>query len=56
MITIYNVLGQQISNEKFNTNMLYQKEIGNIEAAYLIVSVKNGDKLITKKVFVNNMK
>ena len=55
-IAIYNILGQEISNEKFNTNMLYQKEISNIEAAYMIVSVKDNDRVTTKKVFINNMK
>ncbi|MDB5282796.1 MAG: C-terminal target protein [Bacteroidota bacterium] len=54
VVTIYNVLGQQISNEKFNSNMLYQKEIGNIEAAYFTVSVKDNNQVTTKKVFVNN--
>ncbi|MDB5281870.1 MAG: hypothetical protein JWO06_945, partial [Bacteroidota bacterium] len=56
VISIYNVLGQQLTDEKFNTNALYQKEIKNIEAAYLIVSVKNDDKVITRKVFINNIR
>jgi PKD repeat protein len=54
VICIYDVLGRQISNEKFTNNLLYVKEINNIEAAYMIVSVKNDDKIITRKVFINN--
>ncbi|MDB5283157.1 MAG: hypothetical protein JWO06_2232, partial [Bacteroidota bacterium] len=56
VISIYNILGQQISNEKFTNSLVYQKEIGNIEASYLIVSVKNEDKVTSKKVFIYNIK
>ncbi len=56
VICFYNVLGQKISNDKFNSNMLYEKEVSNMEAAYLIVSVKNNDAIITKKVYINNYK
>jgi PKD repeat protein len=56
VIVIYDVLGRTISNEKFTANLIYTKEIDNIEAAYMIVSVKNNDKVMTRKVFINNYK
>jgi hypothetical protein len=55
VISVYNLLGQEISSEKCISNMLYQKEIKNIEAAYMVVSVKLDDQLISKKVFINNI-
>lgn len=54
VINIYNILGQEMVSEKFTTNTLYRKEIKNIDAAYMIVSVKVGDKLTNKKVFIHN--
>ena len=56
VISIYNVIGQQVSYEKFNSNALYQKEIPATEAAYMVVSVSENDKVITKKVFISNGK
>lgn len=55
-IGIYNVLGQKIVEDKFTNSLIYRKEISNIEAAYLIVQVKIGEELITKKVFIINNK
>ncbi len=55
-IEIYNVLGQQLSNEKFGRSSIYTKEFSNLEAAYVIVRVKNNDEIITKKLFVGNSK
>jgi PKD domain len=55
-VAIYDILGQQISNERVNGNVLYQKEIDNVDAAYFIVMVKNSDKTITRKVFITNNK
>jgi PKD repeat protein len=54
VIKIYNVLGQELSEDKYTLNGLYQKEIDDIEAAYVIVSVNNGDKMTTKKLFISN--
>jgi hypothetical protein len=56
VIAIYDVLGRQISNEKFSNNLIYTKEINNIDAAYMIVSVKNNDKVITRKVFIGSVR
>jgi len=55
-VIIYDILGQQISNEKVTNNLVYQREINNIEAAYMIVMVKEGEKITTKKVFISNNK
>jgi len=55
-IIIYNILGQEISNEKVTNNAVYQKEIGNISAAYMVVQVRQNDETITKKVFISNDK
>ena len=56
-VTIYDILGQQISNEKVAGNdVLYQKEINNVDAAYFIVMVRNDDKITTRKVFITNSK
>jgi PKD repeat protein len=55
-IEIYNVLGQQLSKEKFGRSSIYTKALTNLEAAYVIVRVKNNDEIITKKLFVGNGK
>ncbi len=55
-IEIYNVLGQQLSNEKFGNSTVYKKAFTNLEAAYVIVRVKNNEEIITKKVFIANSK
>ena len=40
----------------YTVNNVYQKEIDNIDAAYLIIRVKNEDEIITKKLFITNYK
>ena len=55
-IEIYNVLGQQLSIEKFGRSSIYSKQFTNLEAAYVIVRVKNNNEIVTKKVFVANSK
>ena len=55
-ITIYNILGQELCSDYYVSSNIYQKEIDNIDAAYLIVRVKNDDEVITKKVFITNYK
>jgi hypothetical protein len=55
-VIIYDILGQEISNDKVVNNVVYQKEINNIEAAYMIVMVKNDNEITTKKVFITNIK
>ena len=55
-VIIYNILGQQVSSDKVVNSTVYQREINNIEAAYLIVMVKDGEKITTKKVLVTNTK
>jgi PKD repeat protein len=53
-IEFYNVLGQELMQEKFGRSTIFIKELSNIEAAYVIVKVKNDDVITTKKVFVAN--
>jgi hypothetical protein len=55
-IEIYNVIGQNLSTEKFGKSTIYAKEIKNLDAAYVIVKVINNGEVITKKVFVANSK
>ncbi len=53
-VTICNILGQQLVNDKLTTGNLYTKAITTIEAGYVLVKVKNGEQTLTKKVFINN--
>jgi autotransporter-associated beta strand protein len=55
-ITVYDILGQEISRETVNSKQVYVKEMNNIDAAYFIVMVRNDDKIITRKVFITNSK
>jgi len=48
------VLGQQLVNEKFGRSTVYSKPITNLEAAYVIVRVKNDSEIITKKLLITN--
>ena len=54
-IDLYNVLGQLLSSEKFGRSSIYSRPIDNMEAAYIIVRVINGDAIETKKVFIANV-
>jgi hypothetical protein len=52
-IQIYDVLGQQLSNEEHHTADLYSKAITSVEAAYVIVLVRMDDgQVTTKKLFL----
>ena len=51
-IEIYNVLGQQLVNETFGRSTIYTKPISNLEAAYVIVKVKNDNVVTTKRVLI----
>jgi len=55
-VTIYDILGQEISNDKVVNNVVYEKQINSIEAAYMIVMVRNNNEITTKKVFIINTK
>jgi len=55
-IDVYNVLGQKLYSDRYNTSTVYMKEITDIEVGYIIVRVKNNDEIITKKVFITNDK
>ncbi|HLP50190.1 MAG TPA: PKD domain-containing protein, partial [Chitinophagales bacterium] len=49
-IEIYNVLGQELLSDKFSRNAIYNKAIENTEAGYVIVKVRNGNDITTKRV------
>jgi hypothetical protein len=55
-VSIYNLLGQELVNEKFGRSSIYSKAILNVEASYVIVKVTNGEAITTKKVFIANTK
>jgi len=51
-IEIYNVLGQQLVNEKFARSTIYTKPLNNLAAAYVIVRVKNEGEVKVQRVFI----
>ncbi len=55
-IDIYNILGQVVSSETFGKTSIYSRQLNNLDAGYVIVSVKNADGTLTKKVFISNNK
>ena len=55
-VTTYNVIGQEIYNDRCTTGVVYQKAIDNIPAGYLIVKVLNNHVTTVRKVFISNSK
>jgi PKD repeat protein len=55
-VEIYNVIGQQLVNEKYGRSTIYSKPIDNLEAAYVIVKVKNDGITTTRRVFIGSAK
>jgi hypothetical protein len=53
-ITIYDLLGRELSNEPFSKSAIYSKEIVDTEAAYVIVKVIQEGELVTRKLFISN--
>jgi PKD domain len=53
-VAIYNILGQEISYDHISSNSVYQKELDNVAAAYMIVKVVNNHQTFVKKVFISN--
>ena len=51
---IRNLLGQMISLEQVNSNRIYEKEIKNNQAAFIIVKVTTSDGVFIKKVLILN--
>jgi hypothetical protein len=52
-IQVYNILGQELSNETHHSSDTYVKAIDNVEAAYVIVKVRMADGSVTgKKLFI----
>jgi PKD repeat protein len=56
VIKIYDILGREISNDKYVSSTVYEKEIDNMEAACVIVSVINDEKIVTRKLSIFNTK
>ncbi len=55
-IDIYNLLGQKVSSEKWSKSSIYSRELNNLEAGYVLVSVKTELGISTKKVFITRNK
>ncbi|MFN8299201.1 MAG: PKD domain-containing protein, partial [Chitinophagales bacterium] len=55
-IDIYNILGQVVSSEKFGKTSIYSRQLNNLDAGYVVVSVKSAEGTTTKKVFISNNK
>ncbi|MBK8658087.1 MAG: T9SS type A sorting domain-containing protein [Bacteroidetes bacterium] len=53
-IEVYNILGQQLVNDKFGKSSIYVREIADMEAAYIMIRVQNEEKTIVKKLFISN--
>ncbi len=56
VVKIFDILGRELSNEKFASSSVYQKQLPTIDAGYVIVSVTDNDKTTTSKLFVSNGK
>ena len=53
-IDVYNVLGQQVLNDKYTGTGIYSHEL-NMTSGYAIVKVQmNNGEVITRKLFINN--
>ncbi len=55
-VEIYNILGQKVSSEKWGKSSIYSRELNNLDAGYVIVSVKTELGVSTKKVFITGSK
>jgi PKD repeat protein len=56
VINIFDILGQQLGEDRVTSNILYQKEVENMDAGYVVVRVKMGEQLLTKKLLIINNK
>jgi hypothetical protein len=55
-VELYDVLGQELSDERFGKSSIYSKQLVNTgEATYIIVKVINDDRITTRKVFIANV-
>ncbi len=55
-IEIYNILGQTISSEKYGKATIYSRQLNNLDAGYVVVSVKGDNGITTRKVFITGSK
>jgi hypothetical protein len=54
VVIIYNLLGQEISNEPYTGNGIYSKALNKNEASYVVIRITQDDKITTKKLFIKN--
>ena len=53
-ITIYNILGQQLSSYKTTTAGLFEANVDAITEGYIVIVIREENKITTKKLFVTN--
>ncbi len=53
-IAIYNLLGQQIATDKVTNSSIYTRELKNLEAAYVLVTVVSDKWVASKQVYITN--
>ncbi len=53
-ISMFNLLGQQLSAETFDKTTIYSYAFANVDAGYIMVSVKTEEGIITKKLLITN--
>ncbi len=51
-IKVINLLGQEIGGDRFTGNSYYIREMEGVSTGYFIVTVKNKEKIYSKKVFI----
>ncbi len=56
LVTVYNILGQEISSESFAISGLYQREFGSLATGYIIIKAENNQVVNIKKAFINDNK
>ncbi len=55
-IDIYNILGQKLSSEKFGKSSIYSHAFTNLDAGYVLLSVKNNGEVVARKLFISTSK
>jgi hypothetical protein len=53
VIKVYDVLGREISNEVFNSNTIYQRQLSSTAAGCVLVNVTNAGISETRKLFIS---
>ncbi|MFN8286272.1 MAG: CARDB domain-containing protein [Chitinophagales bacterium] len=53
-VTIYNLLGQELSSEQFNKASVYSRLVEQVDAGYILLTVKTEQGVVTKKLLITN--